>query len=83
MANKAAQIPIMDESTLEGCTQYYIVRYKGQGTDLWITMSPNPIRQPITIENLFGGGIYDVEIIRTCCNGLQSSPTTLTLAVPV
>lgn len=82
MANKAAQIPILDENTLEGCTQFYIVRYKGQGTDIWQTLSPNPLRQPITIENLFAGGLYDVEITRSCCNGLESSPVALTLVVP-
>lgn len=82
MANKAVSIPITDEATVDGCTQSYIVKYKGQGSDIWNTMSPNPIRQPIVIEHLVAGGLYDVEIIRVCCNGQQSSPVDLVIEVP-
>ena len=82
MANKAVSIPITDEATLEGCTQAYVVKYRGQGTEIWNTMSPNPIRQPIVIEHLFAGGLYDVEITRVCCNGIYSSPVTILIEVP-
>lgn len=82
MANKAAQIPILDENTVPGCTQYYVVRYRGVGQDIWATLSPNPLRSPITIDNLFAGGLYEVEITRICCSGMESSPLLINLSVP-
>lgn len=82
MANKAVSIPITDEATEDGCTQSYIVKYKGQGTDIWNTLYPNPLRQPIIIDSLIAGGIYDVEITRVCCNGQQSSPVAIVITVP-
>lgn len=82
MANKAVSIPVTDEATEAGCTQSYIVKYRGLGTEIWTTMSPNPLRQPIVIENLIAGGAYEVEITRVCCNGQQSSPVSIAITVP-
>lgn len=78
MALKQITVPITNVTS--DCTQYFQVQYK-LTTEANYTLAPpaylNEINNTITISLLVDGAMYDVRIIRFCCNGSQSAPLDL------
>ena len=72
MARKIT-IPITDHDT--HCNTGYNVSYKIDGAEYWTTQ-PWSV-PPIEITNLLDDTLYNIEIVRNCCDGIQSTPLVL------
>ena len=82
MARKIT-IPITDHEDV--CSTSYSVSYKLTGDSYWTTQSMYV--PPFEIGNLLDDVVYNIRIVRQCCDGLQSAPlefdiNTTILGVP-
>ncbi len=75
---KRAIIPITNENQTTGCTRSYRVRYRVAGSPYWQPLAPDPLAQPIVIQNLEDGQTYEAEVTRVCCEGQESLPAIAT-----
>lgn len=74
MARKIT-IPITDHNS--HCSTGYTVSYKLSGETIWTT-EPYFI-PPIELSNLQDNTVYNIRIVRKCCDGIESAPLELTI----
>lgn len=74
MARKIT-IPITDHSSV--CNTGYTVSYKTEGETMWQSQ-PWHI-PPVELSNLRDDTLYNIRIVRHCCDGLQSVPLELNI----
>ena len=70
MARKIT-IPITDHDDEDVCTAQYIIQYRMSGEVNWTTVTA--YEAPVVLTNLQDDILYDVHIIRQCCDGVESS----------
>lgn len=63
-------IPITDDG--DQCNNGYIVEYKLQGVMEYTVLYPQQFVSPITINGLLDDSVYDLRIMRVCCDGTTS-----------
>lgn len=74
MARKIT-IPITDHDAAGVCTAQYTVQYRKSGQTGWNTNTT--LLQPIEITNLEDDTLYEVRVIRECCDGIVSAPLNM------
>lgn len=76
MARKIS-IPITDHNATGVCTALYRVQYRKSGDAGW--NSTEHITQPIELTNLEDDTLYEVNITRQCCDGVESVALTMNI----
>lgn len=66
-------IPVDDNEDV--CNTGYLVEYRIDGVEEWTQLFPNPLSSPIIIENLEDDTLYNIRVMRQCCNGTVSAWT--------